>query len=161
MRAMTIRHLIVAAACVQLTMVSPLLAEEPQAPEKTLYERLGGAHAIAVVVDDFVERIWVNEILNANPKNKQAMGIEKPALKFLATELVCMATGGPQKYSGRPLKDVHADLGISQKEWDAMTVDFKATLAKFEVPQKEQDELLAILASTHGDIVAAPAGGKK
>ena len=54
--------------------------------EKSLYDRLGGSHAIAAAVDDIVERTWVNEVLNANPKNKQAMGIKKPALKYLVTE---------------------------------------------------------------------------
>src|SRR5690606_35233055 len=104
-------------------------------------------HAIAQVVDDFVDRIWVNEVLNENPKNKQAMGISKPALKYLATELTCMAVGGPQKYTGRPLKDVHEHLNISVREWEAMVADFN-------VPDKEQQELLEIVGSVKGDIVS-------
>jgi hemoglobin len=158
---MTIRLAIVTTACLQLALGTSLLAQEQKAPEKSLYERLGGAHAIAVVVDDFVERIWVNEVLNANPKNKQAMGIEKPALKYLATELVCQVTGGPQKYTGRPLKEVHAGLNISEKEWTAMSADFKASLDKYKVSQKEQDELFAIVGSTKGDIVTVSDEGKK
>ncbi len=136
-----------------LGMGTSLRAQEAPKGEKSLYERLGGAGAIAVVVDDFIDRIWVNKVLNANPKNKKAMGVKKPALKYLATELVCQVTGGPQKYSGRPIKDVHAKLNISEKEWDAMVVDFKTTLDKFKVPMKEQEELLAIVGSSKGDIV--------
>jgi hemoglobin len=133
---------------------TPMLAQEMK-QEKSLYERLGGVHAIAAVVDDFIDRIWVNKVLNENPKNKEASGIKKPALKYLATELVCQVTGGPQKYTGRPLRDVHQGLNISEREWDAMVVDFKATLGKFNVPAKEQEELLAIVGSTKGDIVMA------
>lgn len=129
--------------------------EKVKSDEKSLYERLGGVHAISMVVDEFVERIWVNEVLNENPKNKEAMGISKPALKYLATELTCMAVGGPQQYSGRPMKDVHSGLNISEKEWDAMVVDFKATLNKFNVPAKEQAELLEVVGSVKGDIVMA------
>jgi hemoglobin len=129
--------------------------ETEKSSKKSLYDRLGGIHAIAQVVDDFVDRIWVNDVLNANPKNKEAMGISKPALKYLATELTCMATGGPQKYSGRSMKEVHSGLNISEKEWDAMVVDFKATLNKFKVPVKEQGELLEIVGSVKGDIVAS------
>ena len=132
-----------------------LAQETVHSGEKSLYERLGGAHAIAMVVDEFVERIWVNEVLNANPKNKEAMGISKPALKYLATELTCMAVGGPQQYSGRPMKDVHSGLNISEKEWDAMLGDLKATLIKFNVPSKEQADLLAVVGGVKGDIVMA------
>lgn len=131
--------------------------ETDQVKEESLYNRLGGAHAIAQVVDDFVDRIWVNEVLNANPKNKQAMGISKPALKYLATELTCMATGGPQKYSGRDMKEVHSGLNISEKEWDAMVVDFKTTLDKFNVPAKEQSELIQLVGGLKGDIVMSSA----
>ena len=69
------------------------------------------------------------------------------------TALVCQATGGPCTYSGRSMKDSHKHLYISEKEWDAMVVDFVATLNHFKVPKKEQDELLAIVGSTKGDIV--------
>lgn len=48
---------------------------------------------------------------------------------------------------------LHAHLNITQQEWDAMIKDFIATLNDFEVPEKEQDELLAIMESTKGDII--------
>jgi hypothetical protein len=44
-----------------------------------------------------------------------------------------------------------------EKQWDAMVADFKATLNKFKVPQKEQDELIAIVATTKPDIVMGAA----
>jgi len=131
--------------------------ETDQVKEETLYNRLGGSHAIALVVDDFVDRLWVNEVLNSNPKNKEAMGISKPALKYLATELTCMATGGPQKYSGRGMKGVHSGLNISEKEWESMLEDFKTTLNKFDVPEKEQSELVQLVGGLKGDIVMSSA----
>ncbi|MEK0337429.1 MAG: hypothetical protein QQN41_08355, partial [Nitrosopumilus sp.] len=47
----------------------------------------------------------------------------------------------------------HAHLNINEKEWDAMVVDFVATLNEFNVPEKEQGELLALVVPTKGDIV--------
>ncbi len=35
--------------------------------EPTLYDRLGGVHNIATVVDDFIDRIMGDDRLNANP----------------------------------------------------------------------------------------------
>ncbi len=42
---------------------------------------------------------------------------------------------------------------FERKEWDALVIDFRASLAKFNVPEKEQNELLAIVGSTKNDIV--------
>ena len=67
--------------------------------------------------------------------------------------MVCQAAGGPENYTGRSMKESHQQLNITEKEWEAMTADFKATLDKFQVPEREQNELFAIVESTKGDIV--------
>jgi hemoglobin len=130
-----------------------------QAPQPSLYERLGGVYNIATVVDDFIERLLVNATLNANPAIKEARTrVPKAGLKFQVTALVCEVSGGPCKYTGRTMKESHAKLNISQAEWDAMVVDFKATLNKFKVPQKEQQELITIVGTTEKDIVRSSSG---
>jgi hemoglobin len=59
------------------------------------------------------------------------------------------------------MKESHEKLNISLAEWDAMVVDFKATLDKFKVPQREQQELITIVGTTKNDIVRSPSGGRK
>ena len=51
------------------------------------------------------------------------------------------------------MKETHADLNITQTEWDRMVVLFKEVLAKHNVPEAETQELLTIVGSTMGDIV--------
>ena len=120
----------------------------------TLYERLGGVHSIATVVDDFIDRIMVDARLNANPLVNEAHHRVSPAgFKYLATEMVCGAAGGPQRYTGRSMRDSHQDLKITAAEWEAFLDDFQQTLDKFAVPETEQAELKAIVASTRADIV--------
>jgi hemoglobin len=122
--------------------------------EKSLYDRLGGVYAIAALVDDFIDRVVANDILNANPAIKEARShLTKAGFKYRLTEQVCMVTGGPCKYTGRSMKESHKHLNITEKEWDAFVVDFKASLAKFNIPEEEQSELLAIVGSTKKDIV--------
>jgi hemoglobin len=58
------------------------------------------------------------------------------------------------------MKDSHARLNISEKDWDAMAAEFKATLDKFKVPEAEQKELFAIVGSTKADIVATSTAKK-
>ena len=120
----------------------------------SLYERLGGVYAIATVVDDFIDRIMDDPRLNANPKVDEAHHrVSRAGFKYLVTEQVCWATGGPQQYTGRSMRDSHAHLDITPAEWEAFLDDFQQTLTRFGVPQAEQSELFAIVESTRGDIV--------
>src|SRR3981081_4525571 len=124
----------------------------PEPP--TLYERLGGVYSIATVVDDFIDRVMTDPRLNANTHVNEAHHHVPPAgFKYLVTELVCSATGGPQKYTGRSMAESHADLKITSKEWEAFLEDLQQTLDKFAVPGPEQSELKAYVDSTRSDIV--------
>ena len=67
--------------------------------------------------------------------------------------MVCWATGGPQKYTGRSMKESHQHLMITAAEWEAFLDDLQQTLDKFAVPSAEQTEIKAIVASTRADIV--------
>ena len=120
----------------------------------SLYERLGGVYAIATVVEDFIDRVMDDPRLNANPKVDEAHHrVSRSGFKYLVTEQVCWATGGPQQYTGRSMRDSHAHLDITPTEWEAFLDDFQQTLTRFGVPQTEQRELFAIVESTRGDIV--------
>ncbi len=125
-----------------------------QQPQPTLYERLGGVYGIAVVMDDLIDRVMTDPRLNANPAVNEAHHKVPPAgFKYLVTEMVCWATGGPQKYTGRSMADSHRHLNITPREWDAFMDDLQQTLDKFNVPPAEQAEVRAIVQSTYGDIV--------
>jgi len=122
----------------------------------SLYDRLGGVYSIATVVDDFIDRIMLDSRLNANPQVDEAHHRVPPAgFKYLVTEMVCWATGGPQRYTGKSMYDSHAHLKITSQEWEAFLDDFQQSLDKFKVPAEEQAELRAIVNSTRSDIVVA------
>jgi hemoglobin len=147
------RHL----ACVLLSL--PLALGRPamatgQETKQPLYHRLGGVYAIATVVDDFIERLLVNGVLNANPAISAARAaVPKAGLKYRVTELVCQVTGGPCQYTGRSMKDSHQHLHITEAEWRAMAADFKLSLDRFKVPLAEQNELFVIVESVKPQIV--------
>src|SRR5205807_9873419 len=92
----------------------------------SLYDRLGGVYNIATVVDDLIDRIMVDPRLNANPRVDEAHHRVSPAgFKYLVTEMVCGAAGGPQQYSGRSMGDSHRHLMITEEEWHAFMDDFQ------------------------------------
>ncbi len=120
---------------------------------KSLYERLGGVYSIAVVVDDFIDRIMADPVLNANPLVDEAHHrVTPPGFKYLVTEFVCWATGGPQQYSGRSMHDSHAHLRMTNKEWAAFMHDLDQSLYKFKVPEAECAELIALVESVKPEI---------
>ena len=145
---------LVAGVLLTVLSVTGLAQQKPATPTKNLYDRLGGVYAIASVVDAFIERLLVNNTLNANPAIDAARKrVPKTGLKFQVTALVCEVTGGPCKYTGRTMKEAHKNLNITERECNAMLADFKKTLDQFKVPPAEQKELNGIVASTKPDIV--------
>jgi hemoglobin len=105
-------------------------------------------------VDDLIDRILVDPRLNANPRVDEAHHRVAPAgFKFLVTELVGWASGGPQQYSGRLMDETHRDLRMSDEEWRAFMDDVQQTLDTFAVPAAEQEDLKAIVESPKQAIV--------
>ena len=131
------------------------MAHSEQAqPQPSLYSRLGGVYSIATVVDDLIDRVMSDPRLNANPLVDEAHHRVPPAgFKYLVTELLCWAAGGPQSYSGRAMDESHRHLLITAGEWQAFMDDVQQTLDKFAVPAAEQAEIRALVESTRSAIV--------
>ena len=145
-----------AALCVLgfATVVAVAAWAQSAPAKKSLYDRIGGEPAIVKVVDEFVAKAA------ADPKVNFTRGgmwnATDAAVATLKTHLVTFfgsAFGGPQKYSGRSMKDAHKGMGIQQAEFDALAADLRAVLESNKVPKPEIDEIMAIAASTAKDIV--------
>jgi hemoglobin len=123
-------------------------AAKTETSTKSLYDRLGGKEAITAVVDDFVGRVAQDTRINQRFANTDI-----PNLKRLLVEQICQATGGPCQYTGRDMKTAHKGMNITEDEFNALVEDLKGALAKFNVGDKEQSELLGALGGMKGDIV--------
>jgi hemoglobin len=75
--------------------------------ESSLYERLGGAFAIAAVVDHFSDALVHNPIVGQNSDNPDLREWHTnnlgrlPGLKFMRTLWVCNVAGGPKNTQAR------------------------------------------------------------
>jgi len=116
--------------------------------QKSLYDRLGGLGAITAVVDDFVGNVAAD-----NRINKFFAKTDIPRLKRLLVEQICAGTGGPCTYTGRDMRSVHAGMGITDAQFNALVEDLVKSLDKFKVPEKEKGELLGILGPMKPSIV--------
>lgn len=118
---------------------------------KTLYERLGGYDAIAAVADDLLPRLESDAQLGRFWANRGDDGIARE--KQLLVDYLCANAGGPLLYTGRDMLTSHKGMGVTESDWQILIKHLKATLSGFQVPQQEQDDVLAFIDTTRADIV--------
>jgi hemoglobin len=116
--------------------------------QPTLFTRLGGMPAITAVVSAFVDRVAADERINGFFR-----GVDVPNLKRLLGEQICAGTGGGCRYTGRSMPESHRGMNLTNAHFDALVEDLVATLNQFNVPAREQQELLAVLGPMRRDIV--------
>ena len=134
-------------------------------PDSSLYERLGGAFAIAAVIDHFSDALVRNPIVgqgSGNPELREwhTNKLDRlPGLKFMRTLWVCNVAGGPFQFTAtRPgstplgLEEAHRELQISPDEFDEVAAELGRTLDHFKVPPQEKDEVLAAFAAHKGEV---------
>ncbi len=133
-----------------------------------LYDRLGAEAGISNIVVDFTPRAMQDPRVNWDRKDVKQGGFSLHSAKSetwqesaqniqtFQTHLVqflILATGGPAHYEGKEIKSTHANMHISNPEFDAVMGDLKASLDKLRIPNTEQKELLSIVESTRPLIV--------
>lgn len=128
-------------------------------PTESLYERLGGLPAIALVISDFMDDFMDDPLIMSNPAVRERKTAETaPYIEYQVITMVCEATGGPCSYSGLDMAAAHDGLNVSAEEWERMVEIFAGTLAARGVGEAEQEELFAILGPLQEDIVAGDDG---
>jgi hemoglobin len=133
--------------------------------ESSLYDRLGGAFAIAAVVDHFSDAVVRNPITGRGSEDPELdewstndLG-RLPGLKFMRTLWVCDIAGGPQSYAAtKPgsthlgLEEAHRALKISPAIFDEVAAELGRSLDHFNVPEQEKGEVLAAFAAHKGEV---------
>ena len=118
----------------------------------SLYSRLGGYDAIAAVVDDLLVRLRDDPRLRRfwmSPRSTDSNNRERQ----LAVDFIAAAAGGPTFYLGRDMKTSHKGMGIDQADYTAAKNHLVATLEKFNVPERERDDVMTFISSIENDIV--------
>ncbi len=133
-----------------LAVPSPGAAPQAAAQD-SLYKRLGGYDALAAVTDDFIGR------LATDPKEGRFfVGLStdsKVRVRQHVVDFLCVATGGPCKYTGRDMETAHTGLNITEDDWTISVKALTDTLNKFKVPAREQGEVIGAIAGLKSKIV--------
>ena len=133
--------------------------------DSSLYERLGGAFAIAAVIDHFSDAVVRNPVAGQESEDPELRDWSTnhldrlPGLKFMRTLWVCDIAGGPQHYAAtKPgstplgLEEAHRELSISPAIFDEVAAELGRSLDHFNVPEPEKGEVLAAFAAHKGEV---------
>jgi hemoglobin len=118
---------------------------------QSLYARLGGYDALVAVTKDFIGRLATDPQLSRF--FVELNDASKARVQAHVVDFLCVATGGPCIYTGQDMKTAHTGLHITEADWSASAAHLTETLNKFNVPQKEQSEVMSAISGLKGDIV--------
>ncbi len=121
--------------------------------QKSLFERLGGGDAIRAAVDIFYEYVLGDDDLRPFFE-----GVNMGLLGRRQVQFFSQALGGPVKYSGRSMRDAHAELMIEPRHFDRVAEHLTSALTDLDVPAELVTEVIKAVAPLKNDIVrSAPA----
>jgi len=124
---------------------------------RTLYGRGGGVFGLAKLSDRLMD-VWMeNQLLNANQSvAKWHESQQKFGFKFLVTQIMGYLTGGPQRYTGRPMEEAHKHLAISPAQWNSFMGDAKGVFERVGLDIHTKQELLSLLEGFQSECVVKP-----
>jgi hemoglobin len=118
----------------------------------TIYEQIGGGEALETVVEDFYGRVLADAELAGF-----FTGTNMSRLKGKQVEFFAAALGGPDAYTGAPMRQVHQGRGITPHHFTLVAGHLGESLAAAGVPADITDQIIAAIAPLADDIATARA----
>lgn len=115
----------------------------------SIYDRVGGHEAIEAVVEDFYARVLGDEQLSGF-----FSGTNMSRLKGKQAEFFAAALGGPEPYTGAPMKQVHQGRGITMHHFTLVAGHLSDALSAAGVPAETVTEILDAIAPLAADIAS-------
>lgn len=131
-----------------LSLLRQLKATPPAEPA-SIYDAIGGHEAIEIVVEDFYSRVLGDDQLSSF-----FAGSNMNRLKGKQVEFFAAALGGPEPYTGAPMKQVHQGRGIMMSHFALVAGHLAASLSAAGVPQATIDEIIGAVSPLAADIAS-------
>ncbi|OAN89077.1 cyanoglobin [Marinobacter sp. EhC06] len=116
-------------------------------PENSLYQQLGEREGIANVVEDLLYLIVEDERIN-----QQFKGMDVAQFHRNLTDQLCELSGGPCAYSGREMRELHADMAITDTQFNALAENLILAMEQNDIPTGAQNRLIKQLLPLYPDI---------
>jgi hemoglobin len=119
-----------------------------------LYDRLGGLTTMEHLGDSLVIDIGRDPMLVRRFKGFSITDVQRQRTANIA--FACTLAGGPCRYGGRPVDEIHRGMDIDDEEFDRMIRLFAAALYRASPDRLAADELVARFEALRPKIVASP-----
>jgi hemoglobin len=120
-----------------------------------IYDKIGGQERIELVVEDFYVRVLADDQLAGF-----FAGANMTRLKGKQAEFFAAALGGPEPYTGAPMKQVHEGRGITMHHFNLVAGHLRDALTAAGVPAETVTEILGAIAALAPDIVSSKVSGE-
>lgn len=132
----------------KLLTLALLMLAAATARAETLYDALGGERGVREFMSEYVE------LLAADPSTGPSFADSSlPRIKGLLAEQLCELTGGPCRYSGDGMRQVHANLGITEAQFHAAVQRLRELMIRRGYPLAVRNGVLRLLAPMQRDVV--------
>lgn len=122
-------------------------ANQPDA-SRTLYERMGGESGVSLLVNELILNIAADDRIRHHFRSVHVAGFRRQ----LETHF-CEIAGGPCHYDGRSMREVHARLGVSAADFNALVEGLMQAMDASGIDHATQNAFLARLVPMQRDIV--------
>jgi hemoglobin len=118
------------------------------AADDHLYKAFGEKAGLVSLMDDFMIRLVADP--RTGPHFKPA---NQQRIKEQLVDQFCALGGGPCEYKGADMKSSHANLDIRKSDFHALVEVLQQSMDAKGIPFGRQNEMLALLAPMHRDII--------
>lgn len=119
----------------------------PTAP--SIYDRIGGREALETVVEDFYVRVLADDDLSGFFTGTNMSRLEGRQVEFFGAAL-----GGPDPYTGAPMKQVHQGRGITMHHFTLVAGHLTDSLTAAGVPEETVAEIIGAIAPLAPEIAS-------
>lgn len=115
---------------------------------QSLYAAMGGTKVVARFVSQTIDKVAADPRLNQSFRD-----VDLARVKRELTSYICQLAGGGCKYTGIPIRAVHANLGITQAQFYGLVQILRHQMRVNHVDLRDRNRLLALLAPLEPQVV--------
>ena len=123
--------------------------------ELSLYDRLGGAEGVSLIVDDIIDAHIANPVVGAKFAHLKDNPEHLKVFQQHVKEFLGAGTGGTEKYTGMDMPTAHKGLQTTSTEFLSTIDDIMSVLSQHNIDDQTKKDMLYILYSFKDQIIGA------
>lgn len=116
---------------------------------ETLFDDLGQQPGLTRIVDSATAAWLADPRVAATFENTNIT-----RFKHLLSDQLCQLTGGGCTYHGRPMRESHEALHLTNRQFNAVVEGLQHGMDQQDIPFRTQNRVLALLAPMQHDVVS-------